>query len=295
MFKSNKGFTLVEVVAAFAVLAIISVSLLQMFLSSALANTKASDMDKANTLSVKIGEEFKVNPDNLKLNDMNNVINRVTGVGPDPLSDTTSVSGMTILTYTRYLNSGFYIEGAPDQQRYKLTVKLTFPTIPNAMESSYYPSVSWTGAMDPSVNPVYNLDINNGSGGSDLTKFTVSLTGNTTSSEIDIPSDGVIPIKLQSDKNDTGNISLFISNNARYGSGTGTRVNVYVFDVGSSQLTVFPQSGISSSSLVDSSKNITALYTLNVEIKKLENQAGTPVEKQVLAKNDISKYYSKPN
>jgi prepilin-type N-terminal cleavage/methylation domain-containing protein len=57
--KSNKGFTLIEVLVAFVVLVLISAALLQTFVVSAKLNRRAYDIDKATALAVRIQEVFR--------------------------------------------------------------------------------------------------------------------------------------------------------------------------------------------------------------------------------------------
>lgn len=60
--NNDKGFTLVEVIAAMAVVAIVSTSLFQMFVTSSYVNKEAQIMDVANIIAVGQAEEFKSNP-----------------------------------------------------------------------------------------------------------------------------------------------------------------------------------------------------------------------------------------
>lgn len=57
--KSEKGFTLVEVIMSIAILAIASLFILDFFLVAADSNQFAQDVDKGTTLAVSILEEFK--------------------------------------------------------------------------------------------------------------------------------------------------------------------------------------------------------------------------------------------
>lgn len=60
--RNKDGFTLLEVITGLAVIAIVSVSLLQMFLTSTRVGRKGFDVDQANMLAVKAVELFKLNP-----------------------------------------------------------------------------------------------------------------------------------------------------------------------------------------------------------------------------------------
>ncbi len=60
--RNKDGFTLLEVITGLAVIAIVSVSLLQMFLTSTRVGRKGFDVDQANMLAVKAIELFKLNP-----------------------------------------------------------------------------------------------------------------------------------------------------------------------------------------------------------------------------------------
>ena len=59
----DKGFTLVEVMVALVVVAIVSTPLLQMFVTTSYANKGAQVMDMANVLAVQKAETFKADPE----------------------------------------------------------------------------------------------------------------------------------------------------------------------------------------------------------------------------------------
>ncbi|AFQ43008.1 type IV pilus modification PilV family protein [Desulfosporosinus meridiei] len=61
--KYDKGFTLVEVMIALAIVAIVSTPLLRMFVTTSYANHEAQVMDSANTIVVQKAEIFKANPE----------------------------------------------------------------------------------------------------------------------------------------------------------------------------------------------------------------------------------------
>ena len=61
--KPDKGFTLVEVMVALAVVAIVSTSLFQMFVTTSYVNKDAQVMDIANVVAVQLAETFKADPE----------------------------------------------------------------------------------------------------------------------------------------------------------------------------------------------------------------------------------------
>lgn len=62
--KHDKGFSLVEVMVALAVVAIVSTSLFQMFVTTSYVNRDAQVMDLANIIAVGQAESFKADPEN---------------------------------------------------------------------------------------------------------------------------------------------------------------------------------------------------------------------------------------
>ncbi|MBC2726908.1 type II secretion system protein [Desulfosporosinus sp.] len=65
--KHNEGFTLIEVMVALAIVAIISTPLLQMFVTTSYANHEAQVMDMTNTIVVQQAETFKSNPESYRI------------------------------------------------------------------------------------------------------------------------------------------------------------------------------------------------------------------------------------
>ncbi|NLT57966.1 MAG: prepilin-type N-terminal cleavage/methylation domain-containing protein [Clostridiales bacterium] len=95
MKNAQKGFTLVEVVVSFAVLAIVSGALLQMFVVSASVNRRAYDTDKASALAVQIQELFKQNPDYIDPDVIATKLDELGDAAEDPLDPNAIVAELT--------------------------------------------------------------------------------------------------------------------------------------------------------------------------------------------------------
>lgn len=98
--KNQRGFTIVEVVVAFGLFAIISVALLQTFVLSSKVNAKALIKDKANAVLVDTLEIYKNNPSIDERDDVGD-FKTAFGVG----EATTVVDGA--YTYIKYLDNNF--------------------------------------------------------------------------------------------------------------------------------------------------------------------------------------------
>jgi len=70
--RNKKGFTLMEVMTAIAIIAIISGPLLHMFVTSSRVGRWSYDTDKANSIAVGIVEEIKANPLSVSLDESGN-------------------------------------------------------------------------------------------------------------------------------------------------------------------------------------------------------------------------------
>jgi prepilin-type N-terminal cleavage/methylation domain-containing protein len=276
--NNNKGFTLIEVVTAFAVLAILSGTLLQMFVVSAKTNRKAYDMDKANVKAVEIGERYKVNPDEVQ--------NFPELAGPNADVFTEPSSGVT--TYTNYYNSDWIIESTANPGKYMLEV-IVQPLQPiGAMEASYHPDTltEWIGVLNSSMNTVFNLYVSNPGG--NLEFFRISMEGNMTL-DIPMPANGVIPLKMQYDINYTNNIIINVFNSAQYNDTVArdAKVDIYLFDVPAGvDVTYVPKSGNSSYSEVNSSTSTAAFYSAVVRWTRLDDSTK-------LAEYYVNRYYTK--
>lgn len=282
MLRNNKGFTMVEVIASFAVLSIISLSLLQMFITSTITNRKAFDMDKAISLCTEVSERLKNNPnpaDILTSIGINYVVNPAKNAGQ---------SAGTDIEYKRYLNNDWNLEEADDANiRFLLKVVAKAPDIdPNPQTKSYMPTPLWTG--DISMTGTYNLYISNDSG-----DIRVNLAGysNSTVQEASIVN-GVLPIELVGAAGEE--ITLNVYNNADINVGgtlKGLEADIYICNVAESDVNFNPQSGISSDSYIDGKINNGNYYVYEIKVLKFKNG----VEEQELTSNTVKKYYVSEN
>lgn len=139
--SQNGGFTLVEVIFSIIVLAIVSVTLLDMFTVSTKTNVEAGVLDKAKSLCVEASEEFRANPD-----------------GPNPL-DPSDVGSNDYLQgfkasagefdetiYMKYFNKRWEEEPDESQAEYLLEIIVTKTEL-DPIPVSYYPesAVSLSG------------------------------------------------------------------------------------------------------------------------------------------------------
>lgn len=155
--KYDKGFTLVEVMIALAIVAIVSTPLLRMFVTTSYANHEAQVMDSANTLVVQKAEIFKANPEGYRSEhgdesyDFYKEDGTFIGEYPD-LSDIPSGAAMMIKsTMTGPQNNGsnvpevgYYPDFALtiDLSEYSSDVKSLDLTVSDSYEISIEPSAS---------------------------------------------------------------------------------------------------------------------------------------------------------
>lgn len=132
--NNDKGFTLVEVIAALAVVAIVSTSLFQMFVTSSYANYGARVMDIANVVAVQQAEDFKADPE---------------GYSPG-----------NIYSYNYYKGDGTLILGYHDlaviPAEAVIMVKSELPDLPatSSNEAGYNHNPDFAGTIDLSLYPI---------------------------------------------------------------------------------------------------------------------------------------------
>jgi|GEM_PF-1815439 len=151
--SQNGGFTLVEVIFSIIVLAIVSVTLLDMFTVSTKTNAAAGVLDKARSLCVEASEEFRANP-----------------VGPNPL-DPSDVGSNEYLQgfkasagesdetiYMKYFNKRWEEEPDESQAEYLLEI-VASETGSETIPVSYYPE---SAVILPETGRTGAVKVNNG-------------------------------------------------------------------------------------------------------------------------------------
>ncbi|MEI7884575.1 MAG: prepilin-type N-terminal cleavage/methylation domain-containing protein [Clostridia bacterium] len=143
MKNGQKGFTLIEVAIAFAVLALVSGTLLQMFIVSAKVNHQAYEIDKANALAVKIQEVFKENPGQV------DVIAELVGATKSTNATTTAISA--------YLDKNWQATATTATAFYQVDLVVATTGTSVLENSGYFPANGeiWNLTADT----VYNLQI----------------------------------------------------------------------------------------------------------------------------------------
>ena len=99
--KQNKGFTLVEVLIAITILAIIVAPLLHAFVTAARTNAKAKQLMKATTLAQNVMEEMKANS-------LEDVARQFNSSVTTSYTDNTSVVGMATTSYEAVVGASGY-------------------------------------------------------------------------------------------------------------------------------------------------------------------------------------------
>lgn|GEM_PF-2721002 len=122
--KHDQGFTLVEVMVALIIVAVVSTPLFHMFVTTSYVNKDAQVIDRANVIAVQQSEKFKADPGNYK----------------DKYGD-----------YCFYKGDGTFISSAPDltaiptEAYYMVESNLVGPTVVETdAEGGYYPGFAGT-------------------------------------------------------------------------------------------------------------------------------------------------------
>ncbi|MDR3543320.1 MAG: prepilin-type N-terminal cleavage/methylation domain-containing protein [Desulfosporosinus sp.] len=274
----DKGFTLVEVVVAVAVVAIVSTSLFQMFVTSSYVNKDAQIMDLANVVTVQQAETFKANPS-----------------GYSPGNE-----------YHYYKADGTFMEDSslvsiPNGAAFQVASDLEV-TNSQANQAAYYPN--FVGTIDLSqsstdldvkmtnISTTYEIDVAPAGTGqyTTLPILNSNVINNSLPIEVDFPTGGTSPRTINVTNDSAANAGFYVFNannqnviiNAVEGSAQGSSSVVYA-----------PTSSTTTNS-TDTE------YTLNLTVSKLNqgvweeiNQIkywDNPVDPNNPANNAIHKY-----
>ena len=242
----QKGFTLIEVLVSFAVLAIVGGALMQTFVVSTKINRRAYDTDKASALVVHVQDSFK----------------GTSAGGWNPIGEipefahatVTSSAGVVatvaaITTWTAQLNSDWLATATPADAWYACTAELT-EGVPLSENGAYYPEADVAFDLPDTlfVAPMTLTLQMRESGG----QYVVSLNGSGLSATTAIASDVIVHIH----NNGVPFAQNLILNMTNQTVGTPSpKMDVYVFDqAAGNTLTVSPDQGLSSYTAVDRSQ-----------------------------------------
>ncbi len=269
--KNRDGFTLVEVIAAFAVLAIVGGVLLQLFVVAARTNRMAYDTDKANVLAVEASEMFKANPglENLESH-------------PFFQNEETVTEGTK---YTTWFDNSWNT-AAEASARYKMELVTHDPVELPSIDVSYYPELLCVFNLSESI-PIYDLITAN----NDNWILDIGLTGEGTKQVFIDPSHentgelrGVytIPVGLYY-KGDPGSITVSSYNGASL-DGLPVELAVYFFDIPEGLPVYFNiVEGHASENYVRSDVTIREIYEMDIGIVRIEGG-------HIMTANNVKRY-----
>lgn len=270
--KSKNGFTLVEVLTSFAVLAIVSVALLQMFVVSTRTNRIAYDTDKANALCIEMSEQYKADPGFLPAT--------VT-----TFSTSTAISGGTV--YTRYYNSlwSAYTTTEDAQSTFRLDID-TITTPASELPESYYPKPAWTGDLG-TASTLRTLAVYNSGASFD---YTVQLDGIPLTladyrqvqyipGTAETSGTAIVPIQLHCDRLTASFIQINVNNTARIKDSDSSSgevfpvvADIYVCDIPSgTAVSVNPITGISTENKIKTGQTQSEDYAATISAIRLSD------------------------
>lgn len=207
--KGNKGFTLVEIIVALAILALLSGTLLQVFVLSSDMNSRADDMDRANVLATSIAEDFKSGANAIAFFNGQNI----SAFKTEEFSNTGGS-----LQYTQNYNNNWGRIPKTDittQRAFSLTAKVEQISTASAGNTVFSPSIDMSASINTS-NPENSIVLG------------PSQAGNR-------GSDGRLGVRINYPGSGQYNISL--TNN------TGVPVDLYVFGTDSNSVKLTPLAG----------------------------------------------------
>ena len=273
--NNNKGFTLVEVLTSFAVLAIISVALLQMFVVSTKTNGIAYNTDKANALCTDMAESFKSDPDFVN--------------PPQPVNGFTSTTTTGGILYTKYYSRDWK-PCAPSGAEFSLTITVSTTSAIGITEESYHPQFVKTGEL--SAAPLQYLEITS-AGAVSLDGFL--LNGGPGAILYDAATTTAsMAIKIGCSTVSSGaSITLNVNNRADaailgYPASTKIIADIYLCDIPPSRVSINlePKTGYSSENRISTQKTETLDYKAVIDITRCSDNT-------LLADNTVNKRFSK--
>ena len=200
--NKDDGFTLVEVVVAIAVVAIVSTSIFQMFVTSSYANRKAKVMDMANIVAVRLAEEFKADPVNYD-------------------------SGLRY-----YGGEGQSLEDDTTGAAIKVESQVQVPNASQSYNVGYYPD--FVGTLDLVSDTDYDVDITN------TCEIKVKAHGTEdvkplANQDISHIKNNILPIKVNFPSGGTYPRIIYLTNNSDF------EAELYVFNAKVSDSTIMPE------------------------------------------------------
>lgn len=241
--NNDKGFTLVEVIAAMAVVAIVSTSIFQMFVTSTYLNKDAQVMDVANIVTVQLAETFKSDP--------------------TPYDDVLNPGGYD--PRTRYYNgkSESLTEPSPGVIPTGAVIKVVSTwTLNNAPanNSSYYPDFAAT--LDLALFTDCDLEITNGYEiGVQAHVGSGLLTSLYNQGTLKIKN-SILPLRVNFPSGGTSK-TIYLTNNS------DVEVELYVFNANSSDVSLDTVQGASSIVYIPVTSSSNTEYALTLIVSRL--------------------------
>ncbi len=237
--KGNKGFTLVEIIVALAILALLSGTLLQVFVLSTDMNSRADDMDRANVLATSIAENFKSGA---------NAIDFFNGQSVSVFSAAEFTNTGSLRQYTKRYPDDWDVTDVTSPRAFTLTAQVERISNTAGGNPVFSPSIDISAPID-TINPEKNSFL--------LGPAQAGLSG----------SDGRIGVRI--DYPGTGHYNISFTNN------TGVPVDLYVFGADYNSVTLTPLAGESTIRYIPDDLQNTAAnlaeYRLTITIVRISD------------------------
>lgn len=233
--KEEKGFTLVEVIVALAVVAIVSTSLFRLFVTAGYVNREAELTDLAHTIAVGQVESFKADPESYP-------------------------PGIRYFDKQGSLLSDPESGEIPSGALIKTESMVTKPLNAAGNSTGYFPD--FVGTVDLSVYADWEIEITSaGEIYSGKYGEVLARLGIQDGTKI---KNNLIPIKVWFDTNNGASRKIYITNNSN------REAAIYFFQEESAQNINFnPLSGQSGITVVDPSRSAIAKYNLDLAVSRL--------------------------